>query len=133
MPGSHGEGHDLAVARCRGEHRNPDYRVIRDVARLEHQWPLLCPSGITIFQPRQDRPRSGGRLSRTQGDECGRGRTMAWPKPELRPRGIATMHMTLRQAFTRESWPIETFGALAELLVSTFGVCSSGLVAEQSL
>ena len=57
---------------------------------VEREWPLLCPSGIAIFQPRQDRPRSSRRLSRTQGDERGRSRAMARAKFELRPCGIAS-------------------------------------------
>ena len=63
VPGSHGEGHALAFARCAGEHRNADYRVVCHVARLERERTLLRPSGIALFLPRQDRPRPGRRLS----------------------------------------------------------------------
>ena len=90
VPGPHGEGHALAVARCAGEHRNADYRVVCDVARLERERTLLRASGIAIFQPRQDRPRSGGRLSRAQGNERGGGRAVAGAKSELRSCEIAS-------------------------------------------
>ena len=43
-PGSHREGHALAFARCAGEHRHADYRVVCDVARLERERTLLRPS-----------------------------------------------------------------------------------------
>ena len=63
MSGSHREGSALAFARRAGEHRDADYGVICDVARLERERAVFRPSGIALFQPRQDRPRSGGRLS----------------------------------------------------------------------
>ena len=44
LPRSHREGHALALARCRGQHRHADYRVVCHVARLERQRPLLRPS-----------------------------------------------------------------------------------------
>ena len=65
MSGSHREGAALAFARCGGKHRDADYRVVCDVAWLECQRALFRPSGIALFQPRQDRPRSGRRLSAT--------------------------------------------------------------------
>ncbi len=71
------------------EHRHADHGVLRDVARLERKWALLRPPGIPLFQPGQDRPRSGRRLRRAQRDERGRGRALARAKFELRSRRIA--------------------------------------------
>ena len=85
LPGSHREGHALAVARRAGEHRHADHRVVCDVARLERQRAVLRPPGIALLQPRQDRARPGPRLSRAQGHERRRGRTLARPEPQLRP------------------------------------------------
>ena len=53
VPGSHGEGPALAAARCAGEHRNADHRVVCDVAGFERERPLLRPPGIALFQPRE--------------------------------------------------------------------------------
>ena len=44
LPRSHREGSALAAARRRGEHRHADHRVVRDVARLERERPLLRAS-----------------------------------------------------------------------------------------
>ena len=84
LPRSHREGHALAPARRRGEHRHADHRVVRDVARLERQRPLLRPPRVALLHPRQDRPRPGRRLSRAQGHDRRRGRALARPEPELR-------------------------------------------------
>ncbi len=84
MPRSHGEGHAVAVARCRGQHRHVDYRVVCHVARIERERALLRPSGVALFLAGQDRSRPGGRLRRTQGHERGGGGALARPKPELR-------------------------------------------------
>ncbi len=77
LPGSHREGPPLESARCAEEHRHADHGVLRDVARLKRKRPLLRPPGIPLLQPGQDRPRSSGRLRRTQGDERERDRTLA--------------------------------------------------------
>src|ERR1022692_1794560 len=93
VPRSHGERSALAFARCAGEYRNVDYRVLCDVAGIKRKWALFRPSRIAIFQPRQNRPRSGRRLQQTQGNERSRSRAMARAKPELRPCGITTVSL----------------------------------------
>ena len=70
----------------RGEHGHAVDRVVRDVARLERQRALFRASGVALLQSRQDRSRSGGGLSRAQGDERRRSRTLARPESELRSR-----------------------------------------------
>ncbi len=60
MPGPHREGPSVASARCTGQYRNADYGIICDVARIEREWALFRPSAVTLLQPRQNRPRSGG-------------------------------------------------------------------------
>jgi hypothetical protein len=107
VPGSHREGHALAPARCAGEHRDADYGVVCDVAGIERERALLRASGVAIFQPRQDRPRSGCRLSRAQRDERGRGRAMARAEPELRRREVR---------FANLVWPVRPNCPCARLL-----------------
>ncbi len=89
LPRSHREGDALAGAGRRGLDRHPADGVVRDVARLERQRSLLRPSGGAVFHPRQDRPGSGRRLRRAQGDAGRRGRTLARAEPELRRVGRA--------------------------------------------
>ena len=55
----HREGNTLALAQCAGQHWDADYGVVRDVARIKRQRALFRPSTIAIFQPREDRSRSG--------------------------------------------------------------------------
>ncbi len=84
VSGSHREGHAVAAARRAGEHRHAVDRVVRDVAGLERERPVFRASRVALLQPRQDRSRSGGRLSRAQGDERRRSRTLARSESELR-------------------------------------------------
>src|SRR5579864_7317251 len=90
VPRPHGKGYPLASTKCAGEHWNADHRVVCDVAWIEREWPLLRPPGIAIFQSWQNRSRPGRRLQRTQENERGRDRAMAWSKLELRRCGVAT-------------------------------------------
>src|ERR1700689_1774357 len=90
VPGSHGKRSALAFARCAGEYRDADHGIICDVARIKREWPLLRPSRIALFQPRQDRRRPGRRLQQTQAHERSWSRAMARAKLELRSRGIAS-------------------------------------------
>src|SRR5271168_4561228 len=104
MPGSHGKGSTLAFARCAGEHWDADHGIVCDVAWFKREWPLLRASPVALFQPRQDRPRSGRRLQQTQGNERERSRAMARAKPELRPCGIARdLRLDLRRSCVRVS------------------------------
>ena len=41
------------------QHRHAHHRVVRDVARLERERPLLRPPRVAVLHARQDRPRSG--------------------------------------------------------------------------
>ena len=50
LPRSHREGHALAAARRREEHRHRAHRVVRDVAGLERQRPLLRPPRVALLQ-----------------------------------------------------------------------------------
>src|ERR1019366_2665700 len=88
MPGPHGKGHAVALARWACEDGNADYRVVCDVAGIERERALLRASGVALFCTGQDRTRSGGRLSLAQGDERGRGGAVAGPELELRACGI---------------------------------------------
>ena len=65
-------------------------------------WPGSSVSGLYFAHPesryfsaRQDRPRSGRRLSRAQGHERRRGRALAGAKPELRSRVKCLAHATM--------------------------------------
>src|SRR5580698_691619 len=78
LSGSHREGSAMAFAQRGAEYWNADYGVVRHVARVKRERALLRPPGVALFQPGQDRPRSGRRLSETQGYDDGRGRAMAW-------------------------------------------------------
>ncbi len=42
------------LARCAGEYRNADHRIVCHVAGIERKRPLLRPSRIALFQPGQD-------------------------------------------------------------------------------
>ena len=84
LPRSHREGHALGAARRREEHRHHAHRVVRDVARLERQRPLLRAPRVALLQPGQDRPRPGRRLPRAQGHDGRGGRALARPEPRLR-------------------------------------------------
>ena len=50
LPRPHREGHALAAARRRGEHRHAAHRVVRDVARLERERPLLRAPRVALLQ-----------------------------------------------------------------------------------
>ncbi len=52
---------------------------------LQRQRPLLRAPRVPLLHAGQDRPRSGGRLRRAQGDDRPRGRALAGAEPELRP------------------------------------------------
>src|SRR5260370_40295729 len=86
LPGSHGEGPVVAIARRAEEHGNADYRIICDVAWLQCERAVLRSPGIAVFQFGENRPRSGDRLPAAQGNERSRSRAMAGAKPELRSR-----------------------------------------------
>ena len=101
VPGSHRKGHALAFARCAGEYRNADHRIVCDVAGIERERTLLRAPGIAIFQSRKNRSRPGRRLSQTQRDERGGSRAMARAKPELRPCGIAAETAATRSQLLR--------------------------------
>ena len=49
MPGSHREGHALAITQCAGQHRNADYRILCHVAGLERERALLRSPSIALF------------------------------------------------------------------------------------
>ncbi len=49
VPGPYGKGYAVAFARCAGEYWDVDYRILRHVARIQCEWPLLRSSGIAIF------------------------------------------------------------------------------------
>ena len=49
LPRSHREGHALEAARRREEHRHAAHRVVRDVARLERQRPLLRAPRVALL------------------------------------------------------------------------------------
>ena len=59
-------------------------------------WPGSSVSGLYFAHPesryfcaRQDRPRPGDRLRRTQRNGCRRGRALAWTESQLRPGGVS--------------------------------------------
>ena len=82
-----GKGDALAPARRRTQHRHAAHRVVRDVARLERERPLLRAPRITLLHAGQARPRPAPRLPRAQGHVAGRGRALARAQPRLRARG----------------------------------------------
>ena len=87
LPRPHREGDALEPdgRAARGRHRAD--RVVRDVARLQRERPLLCPPRRALLHRRQDRPRPGRRLSHAQRDDGAGGRALAGPEPRLRPGG----------------------------------------------
>ena len=84
VPGSHREGHALAAARRREEHRHALTEIVRHVAGLQRERALLRAPRGALLRPRQDRPRSGRRLRRRKGmtrprSSAGSARTSATP------------------------------------------------------